>query len=80
MPITTGPRFARQKVLDGATVAVEKAARAGRPIAVTLEAARLLKDHPACKLSIADIETELIRLAVQRGVTVELLGDDAATG
>jgi hypothetical protein len=59
-------------LLDESLVAIEKAVRGSNTIWVTAEARRLLRAHPSSQMSLVEIEAELMRLVVQRGVAPEL--------
>ena len=62
----------RQEMLDLASLSIERAARDGGMIAVDVEAYRILDMRPDCSMSFEELRTAIARLAVSRGVGVEL--------
>ena len=61
----------RRQVMDRAVGAIQEASRRQTVLVVNAEAKRLLHLHPNSPMSLEQLQSELIRLAVQHGVAIE---------
>ena len=57
--------------MDRAVVTIQEASRHETVLVVNAEAKRLLHLHPNCPMSPEQLQSELIRLAVQHGVAIK---------
>ena len=62
----------RKEMLDLASLSIESAARDGEMLVAHTEARRLLTVYPECRMSFEELREAIARLAVTRGVGVEL--------
>jgi hypothetical protein len=70
MPLST-KLGSRDWVIDRIKITIKNAARQGRRLSVTDEAARW-SQHPACRMSLDEVREEILRLAVSERVPMEL--------